>query len=511
MARQLSQNYLDTLAATSMERSPQCKVEIEYGGSYHDVSADVVSASISQTMEHRAETAEVQLANASRLYSRLWSGEGDPRADAGHRVRIWLTNSPAALIQIFQGYIISGSNAVKRGGAEIVTLQCMDAGRKAWLGEITMEPVLGRPEPTSGVIRVRRNAALRQVNVLVANILKDAKVGFTDPEISLAAFDCVVFDWTPGTFNPMSDIAQLLGAKHHFLRFRYDGVAVSAPIIPEGATTWTYGALGSNPLMVSFEERWQEPERMASVVNVIGHQLAAVPELALTATKIWEGDLWKENTDPVKGPICVKAWKWNDSDWVNEFQFGPTDPAPTAYGGIYIVTPSGHLSDVNCVVFPGMDEPPWEGYGLLDLYWQGTIHADDYVHVEVWGYLRQSSEGNYKGTATNTGLDAAGYKGVTEEQNDYLGGNPGQENADCEWLARRLATWLANECYPATLVVPCNLVHEPGDKITVCLDDSGGESATSVDYIIVSHKIEYKRGEPNLSTLELVRDTTHMW
>jgi len=58
--------------------------------------------------------------------------------------------------------------------------------------------------------------------------------------------------------------------------------------------------------------------------------------------------------------------------------------------------------------------------------------------------------------------------------------------------------------------VPCNLVHEPGDLITLALDDGAG-ALTSVDYIITSHRIEYERGKANTSTLELVRDTTHMW
>jgi hypothetical protein len=512
MARtSLPSNYTNTLAATSLERLPQCKVEIEWGGSYHDVSADVISVSVTHTMEARAGSAQIALANALRLYSRLWSDQADPPASEGHRVRVWMTNSPADFIQVFQGYIVSGGSTVKRGDAETVTLDCMDAGRKAWLGEITMEPVLGRSEPTSGVIRVRRNQAQRQVNALVTNILKHEKVGFADADISLAALDYVVFDWAPGTFNPMSDIAQLLGTRHHFLWFDWEGKAVSRPIIPSGPASWTYGAFGAYPLHVSFEERWQEPERMASVVNVTGHQLAAVPELALTATKIFEDDYYFNNSDPEVGPIHSAIFKWNEHDWAEEYRFGPTDPLPTAYGGHYIVTPAGHLEDVNLVEYAGMAEAPYDQYGLIRIYWQGSVAYDDWVRVQVWGYLRQSAEGNYRGTATNADLDAAGYKGVVEEQNDYLGGTPGNENADCEWLAKRLATWLANECHPATLVVPCNLVHEPGDLITVNLDKYGGAAARAVDYIVVTHKIDYKRGKPNLSTLELVRDTAHMW
>jgi hypothetical protein len=498
MPRNLPQDYLDTVAAGCITREPQCKVEIEYGGSYHDISADVVSVEVTHTMEARAGEAQVRVANPERLYSRLWSNQADPPADAGRRIRIWMTNAPADFIQVFQGYIVSGGNTVNRGEPEVTTLHCMDAGRKAWLGEITMEPVLGRAAPSGGIYRVRRNAAERQINVLVANILKHPGVGFVDAEISLAPLDYPVFEWKPGTFNPMADILQLLGAKHHYLRVDHEGKAVSAPIIPAGPSSWTYGALGSNPLLASFEEQWREPERMASIVNVIGHQLAAVPELNPDPVKIWEHDCYYTQGDKWWGEWAHDS---NCEDW-----YFTTDPPPTAYGDLFVKTPSGHLEDVNLVVFAGMREPPNETQGIARVYWQGTCYADDYVHVEVWGHLRNATEGDYRGTATNSALDAAGYTGAIDEQNDYLG-----DDEACEWLARRLATWLCDECYPATLVAPCNLVHEPGDLITVGLDDAGGGSATAVDYVVVTHRIEYERGKANTSTLELVRDTGHLF
>jgi hypothetical protein len=161
MARStLPANYLATLAATSITRAPSCTVEIEYGAVWNDVSADVISVSLTQTMEMRADEAQISLANPARLYSLLWCDQADPPTDIGHRVRIWLTNAPAALIQVFIGYIVQASNTVKRGDAEVVTLRCMDAGWRAWQSEITMEPVLGRGAPTQGQpYRVRRNTA----------------------------------------------------------------------------------------------------------------------------------------------------------------------------------------------------------------------------------------------------------------------------------------------------------------------------------------------------------------
>jgi len=505
MARNLPQDYLDTVAASCLIRRPRCKVEIEYGGAYHDVSADVVSVSVAQTMENRADEAQVALANPDRIYSRLWGGEADPRADCGHRIRVFMTNEPADWIQVFQGYTASGANAVKRpptgqtsSEGEIVTLRCFDNGWRAWQSQIAMEPVLGRAAPSGGIYRVRRNAAQRQINALVTSILKHEAIGFTDADISLAALDYPVMEWKPGTFNPMADIAQLLAVKHHFLAFRYDGVAVSKPIIPVGASAWTYGALGSYPLHVSFEERWQPPEQLASVVNVNGHQLAAVPELNPDAVKIWEKDCYYGQGD----------FDWGD--WTHDSKcedfWVDADPLPTSYGDLFVRTPTGHLEDVNTVVWAGMREPPNQNQGIMRVYWQGECDPDDYVHAELWGYVRNATEGDYRGSATNTELDAAGYKGVIDEQNDYC-----SDDDACAWLAARLATWLHNECYPATLVAPCNLVHEPGDLITVALDDSGSASATAVDYVIVSHRIEYERGKANLSTLELVRDTTHIW
>jgi hypothetical protein len=457
-------------------------------------------------MENRADEAQVTLANPYRLYSLLWCNQADPPTDIGHRIRISMTNSPAALIQVFLGYIVQASNTVKRGDPETVTLQCMDAGRKAWLNEITMTPKLGRVQPTGGGGGYRTSDATRQINALVTDILEQAAVGFTAGDIDLAAIDYVLSAWKPGTFNPMQDVGQLLGVKHYYLRFNWEGKAVSGPIIPTGASTWTYGALHSNPLLVSFEERWQEPESMASVANVIAHELAAVPETSPTTTLIWEGDCHHLNTDPEVGPVEHYIDEGGSGQHC-EFWFAAT-PTPEAYGGVHVIRPKGEGFWVHCdsVEYEGMREAPYADQSIICVYWHGSPDADNGGKVQVWGNLRQAQGAEYSGTATNTTLAAAGYVGVIEEQNDYA-----SADADCEYLAQRLATWLANECYPATLVAPCNLVHEPGDLITVNLDKYGGAAALAVDYIIVSHKIEYERGKPNLSTLELVRDTTHMW
>lgn len=496
MARSLPSNYTDTLATSAVTRNPSAKVEIEYGAAWHDVSADVISVSIAQTMENRADEAQVKLANADRLYSRLWSDQADPPTSEGHRVRVWMTNSPADLIQVFLGHIVQGSNVVKRGEPEAVSLRCMDAGRKAWLNEITMEPRLGRAQVLGGG-GYRSSAANRQINAIVTAILEHSDIGFGAGDIDLAAIDYSVAEWKPGTFNPMSDIAQLLGVRHHFLRFNWEGKAVSAPIIPTGASSWTYGAYQAYPLHVSFEERWQEPERMASVVNVLGWEMYAMPEVYGDSEKLWEDDCYYGTGN--------NAFEWTSGSVAEDFYFA-IDPLPEAYGDLQTKTPYGHLEDVNLVVYQGMREPPYQDYGIIRVYWQGAVNPDDYVHAELWGRPRVPTGGQRTGTATNTTLSAAGYAGVVEENNDYV-----SADADCEWLAQRLVTWLANECHPATLVVPCNLVHEPGDLITVNLDKYGGAAALGLDYIVVSHKIDYEKGKPNLSTLELVRDTTHMW
>ncbi|HUT75008.1 MAG TPA: hypothetical protein VM221_09290 [Armatimonadota bacterium] len=500
MSRSLDSSYTDTLATTANTHAPSCKVEIEYAASWHDVSANVLAVSVTQTMEGRADEAQITLANPDRLYSLLWCNQADPPADVGHRVRVSMTNAPADLIQVFLGYIVQASNTVKRGDPEVVTLRCMDAGRKAWLNEITMTPKLGRAQPTGGGGGYRTSAATRQINALVTDILEQTAVGFTAGEIDLAALDYVVSAWKPGTFNPMADIGQLLGVKHYYLRFNWEGKAVSGPIIPTAASSWTYGALHANPLLVSFEERWQEPESMASIANVIAHELAAVPELAATPTLIWEGDCIHLNADPEIGPIEHYIGEWG-SGQLCEFYF-TASPTPEAYGGLYIAQPAGEGFWEHCdlVAYQGMREAPYAEQSIIRAYWHGSPDADNGGAVQVWGYLRQAQGAEYSGTATNTTLAAAGYEGVIEEQNDYA-----SADADCEYLAQRLA----NECYPATLVVPCNLVHEPGDLITVNLDKYGGAAALAVDYIIVSHKIDYERGKPNLSTLELVRDTTH--
>jgi len=506
----LPQNYLDTLATTAVTRAPSCKVEIEYGASptWHDVSADVISVSISQSMDMRADEAQISLANPARLYSLLWCDQADPPTDIGHRVRIWLTNAPAALIQVFTGYIVQASNTVKRGDAEVVTLRCMDAGWRAWQSEITMEPVLGRPEPSmlGSIIRGRSSTANRQINKLVADILKHPTVGLVDADIGLASLDYFVTDWKPGTFNPMSDIAQLLDVKHHYLRFNWEGKAVSGPIVPTAASSWTYGALGANPLLVSFEERWQAPERMASVVNAVGQEIATLDIM-------------------VESEIYHETLHWNtgyEQHWTGgtpgfgylkrEYFAFTVSPPPTDYSSLRLerVADSsvpGGAPDVAAADYMGMRTPPHEDQAIILVNWYPHADPDGWVEVKFYGSAMTTlGGGQFTGTATNTTLAAAGYAGVSEYSNDYL-----KDNAACEWLAKRLATWLANECQPATLVVPCNLVHEPGDLITVNLDKYGGAAARAVDYIILSHKIEYERGKPNLSTLELVRDTTHMW
>jgi hypothetical protein len=472
-------------------------VEIEYDGDWHDVSADVISVSLTQTMEMRADEATIRLANPTRLYSLLWCDQADPPTDIGHRVRIWLTNAPADLIQVFIGYIVQASNTVKRGEGEVVTLRCMDAGRRAWQSEITMEPVLGRPEPSvlGAIFRPRNDTADRQINKLVADILKHPTVGFTDADISLASLDYFVTDWKPGTFNPMSDATQLLDVKHHYLRFNWEGKAVSGPIIPTAASSWTYGALGANPLLASFEERWQEPERLASVVNVVGAEMATIDILE-------ESEIYHETLDAL-----VDSY---DMSGGTEWYAFTISPPPTDYSNLriervnYSVLPGYPIPSV---YYGGMRTPPHEAEGIIRVSWSISLMLGSWVEVKCYGTRMETvGGGQFTGTATNTTLAAAGYVGASEYSNDYL-----KENAACEWLAQRLATWLANECQPASLVVPCNLVHEPGDLITVNLDEYGGAAALAVNYIILSHKIEYERGKPNLSTLELVRDTTYMW
>jgi hypothetical protein len=535
MARDLPQNYLDTLAATALERQPQCKVEIEYGGAYHDVSADVTAVTIQQTMEMRAEEAQVSLADPGRVYSRLWSAEADPRADCGHRIRIWLTNSPADYIQVFQGWIVSGAREIKRGEAEIAQLSCMDNGRTAWLSEITMEPVIGRSAGDGKVIRVRRNQAQRQIPVIIANILKQPAIGFTDADILLGAmpdprtpgYSYMLVNWKPGTFNPMSDIAQLLGVRHMFGRFRWDGKFISQGIIP-GAVSWTYGALHSNPLVTSFAERWQEPERMASVVHVAGYDYDALPGYLPTASQL----------NFAAGGPAQWEWYWGSPSPLpygveGQYQWGPWGhghcednfiiTAPTmdrcapdsweihvsdgTHSAVYTKTgvASGSVPAVNCCVYAGQRDDPFANEAIIRMYWNDPYGAGTHVTVQVWASAPISEGYSVKGSATNTELDAAGYKGFVDEPNDYV-----VHNDDADWLAARLATWLHNECYPATLVVPCNLVHEPGDLVAVALDRSD-QTLGTVNYIVVSHRIEYERGKPNLSTLELVRDTTHMY
>lgn len=506
MARTLDSSYTDTLATTALTRLPSCKVEIEYGGSYVDVSADVLSVSITHTMENRAGEASIELANATRAYSLLWGDAADPPGDIGHSVRVWMTNSPAALVQCFQGVIVQATNAVKRGEGEIVALRCMDAGYKAWLCDVTMEVRLNRVVPTGGGSSAHRtSAADRQINQLVTDILTDAQVGFSAGDISLASLDYAVQEWKPGTFNPMQDIANLLGSQHMFLWFDMEGKAVSRPCIPTGASSWTYGALGAHPLLISFEERWQMPESMAGVVNVVGWEHYSMTDLPGASTKIWEADLYYNNSDSGVGPVTDNHWTWSQDNWADDY-YVTISPTPDGYTDIVMKTTAGHLSDCNKVEYGGQMESPFEAVSKITVYWQGAVYSDDYVRAEMWGSPRIALGGRKTGTATNTTLAGLGYAAVMEEQNDYL-----NLDADCVTLAEYLATELANECYQATLVVPCNLVHEPGDLITVALDDCGGAAATAVNYIIRSHKIDYARGKANTSTLELVRDTTHMF
>jgi hypothetical protein len=300
----------------------------------------------------------------------------------------------------------------------------------------------------------------------------------------------------------MSDIAQLLDVKHHYLRFNWEGKATSGPIIPTAASSWTYGALGANPLLVSFEERWQEPERLASVLNVVGAEMATID--VLEESEIYHTTLTQDD---------ASRYYWHQHHGIYAFTISPP---PTDYTNLRLeLVDCSHAAngspDAWQLGYRGMRTPPNEAQAGIDVFWTDPAPANSWVEVKLYGTgLVTHGGGQFAGTAINTNLssllEGAGYSGVTEYSNDYL-----KENAACEWLAKRLVTWLANECYPASLVVPCNLVHEPGDLITVSLDKYGGTAARAVPYIILSHKIEYERGKPNLSTLELVRDTTHMW
>jgi len=566
MPRELPSDYTDTLAATALERLPQCKVEIEYGGAYHDVSADVESVSVQQTMEMRAEEAQVSLADPTGLYSALWSADANKRAIFGNRVRVWMTNSPADYIQVFQGYILDGANIVKRGEPELVTLNCMDAGRKAWLADVSMDPVLGRGTGDGKVYRARRNQGFRQVSQIVRDILTNAAIGLAageldwldntsgwpndddliiaDPNnpISGKYYNYVLTNWKPGTFNPMSDIAQLLGVRHMFGRFQHDGKFVIRDCIPSGAASWTYGALHSNPLLVSFEERWQEPERMASIVAVTGYDYDAIPDV-YGADQLMNIVLLGGVTQ--SPPITSWTWTWGSAS----HEVGSWGPGQCSEE--YVVTAPGldacteryiHVTDewgftaiynesgvliggtgcptVNCCVYVGQREAPFQDQSIIRLYWydhNGPYHGDDPSHwltVSIHARAPVFEGHTVTGQTTNTELDALGYDGTQTEQNDYLAAD-----ADAEWLAKRLATWLHNECHPATLVVPCNLVHEPGDLVALGLDKSDATLGT-VNYIVLSHRIDYKapkkgkdadQSEPPLSTLELLRDTTHMW
>ena len=86
MARELPSEYTDTLTASAITRAPLCKVEVEYEGSWHDLSADTLSASVAHTMEHRAGEAQVVVADPDHTYRRMfgavnfWSGGS---ADSG--------------------------------------------------------------------------------------------------------------------------------------------------------------------------------------------------------------------------------------------------------------------------------------------------------------------------------------------------------------------------------------------------------------------------------------------
>jgi len=492
--RNLPQNYLDTLAATSLERWPSCKVEVYFGGDWQDISAFVAGVSVTHTMEQRGGEARVRVADPNLDYQRFlgdvdfWSaGSADSPLREGHRIRISITNAPASLIQVFQGYIRETSETIERGAARVIELGCVDAGWKAYEQEITMGARV-YTDPAYG------DAVTRQVNTIIRAILKHPNVGFADEDIILVDDGAyALLEWKPSTFTPTQAIGNLLDCIGARLRFDHAGKAVSCLWNPVGAPAWTYGSLSEQNLIASFEIRSRPPRELANRVTAIGRK-------------------WGTGADVIE-EVCIGTFMCQYQGWDygprerNLYLFAPKDNRlPDDYIELYTDVRceqvGGHVEDSTGAYYIGVygGMPPPRA-GLVHIGWQGQCYyPEDYVDVRAWGKPIQPTAGAFTATKTVSQLSAHGYIGEVTVENDLF-----KDNAACEAAATRAATWLMNEMFPCSLTVPCNLCHEPGDKIRVYLP-KGSTADDYVDFILVTHRIEYERGKPNVSVLELVPD-----
>jgi hypothetical protein len=308
----------------------------------------------------------------------------------------------------------------QRGQAETIEVTCLDMGKRFWKQQITSTLY----------------ESLQANDIITALFTVYGEMEASD--ISLASMDFVIDKVQFIEENLMDAGLMCVQPKAYRLFFDYAGVLCSKITVAPDASSWDYDGREVEWL----EYSWQDPT--VNKVLVAGRTL-----------------------DPVEIQGPEVKWGWMDN-WVLPLTthvktFYKAFPPPSdTFGGTYaanraVLTDSGG----NSVGALWVSKEDRDGCWISAVSSKYQPFGFAYIGFDIYGKDTSLSTSVLMGSAKDDPLIAKYGEIIEEIENPLV-----QTTEDADFLAAatlRIALWYR---YQPKLRVPCNLVHEPGDRIT---------------------------------------------
>jgi hypothetical protein len=426
MARTLPAEYLAALSAPT--RRPEAQVLVYYGPSQTelDITRYVGSLSVSLTEEHRAGSAVLDIANPRGLFDPIGGGDLAGALAEDNRVVVRLGYG-GTVETAFTGRVAWGRMRYERGEAEAIELTCFDLGKRFWRQQITS--TLYQNE---------------QANAIVADLF--TSYGDMDAgDIDLAALDYAIEQVQFVEENLMDARLMCLQPKTYRLYFDHAGRLRSRPATAPETSSWDYD--GRQIAWLDYE--WTDPTVNKVIVagRTLGVQENAGPEVR-----------WARCTD------YATRLARSSTSWSVPF------PSGEVYTANRVVLTDNPFGVVRRIGIYSEDRN-----GVVVLAKTQPIGASAYVGFDLYGKPTSVATPVVSGGAQDDALIARYGEVIEEIENPLI-----QTDEDADALAQdvlRVAKWYR---YRPRLRVPCNLAHEPGDRISATNPRTGQTHALYV-------------------------------
>jgi len=412
MARILPSDYLAALSAPT--RRPEAQVLVYYGPSETelDITRWVGALSVSLTEEHRAGRAVLDIANPRGLFDPIGGQAYAGALVEDTRVAIRLGYN-GSLHPAFTGRTAWGRMRYERGEAESIEVTCFDMGKHFWQQQITST--------------LYEN---QQANDIVGDLFTTYG-GLGAGALDLAALDYPIAQVQFVEENLMDAGLMCLQPKMYRLYFDHAGTLRSRPATALASSSWDYDG---------------------ARIEWLGHEWAdpAVNKVIVTGRTL--------------GPQETAG---EESRWAQCINYQTRAQRTTTTW--FVPFPSGYVYTRNRVV---LTYNPWgmvERIGIYSEDRDGVVVLARHraaplgstISFDLYGRPTTLATPVVTGSAQDDALIAR-YGEVIEEIENPLVQSADDANALAQEVLR-VAKWYR---YRPRLRVPCNLAHEPGDRIT---------------------------------------------